>query len=177
MIWSILYGNSSHHSKMFSKVLQWDFEEFCYKLSIQHQIISYQQFIHCNSIFACLSVVIVPHENFSLNITNERLQIFDLCSALLAIGQWGFFKVPRIFWRGASVSNGHLRVPVTLTLIAERLAVTTCLYDLGLSRLGFEQPTLRLRGQRSNPLCHRRGNSVLEIGSSMMNSNMIRLFK
>ena len=29
-------------------------------------------------------------------------------------------------------------------------------YDLGLSRLGFEHPTFRLRGERSNPLRHRR---------------------
>ena len=31
-------------------------------------------------------------------------------------------------------------------------AVTTCFYDLGLLRLGFEHPTFRLRGIRSNPL-------------------------
>ena len=36
-------------------------------------------------------------------------------------------------------------------------AVTTCFYDLGLPRLGFEHPTFRLRGERSNPLCHRCG--------------------
>ena len=34
-------------------------------------------------------------------------------------------------------------------------AVTTCFYDLGLSRLGFKHPTYRLR--RSHPLGHRRG--------------------
>ena len=38
----------------------------------------------------------------------------------------------------------------TLTPTAERLAVhgavTTCFYDLGLSQLGFEHPTFRLRG-------------------------------
>ena len=30
-------------------------------------------------------------------------------------------------------------------------------YNLGMSRLGFKHPTFRLRGQRSNPLRHRRG--------------------
>ena len=35
--------------------------------------------------------------------------------------------------------------------------VTTCFYYLGLSRLGFEHPTFRKRGKRSNPLHHRRG--------------------
>ena len=33
-------------------------------------------------------------------------------------------------------------------------AVTICLNDLGMSRLGFEHPTFRLRYQRSNPLRH-----------------------
>ena len=36
-------------------------------------------------------------------------------------------------------------------------AVTTCFYALGLSWLGFEQPTFRLQGERSSPLRHRRG--------------------
>ena len=36
-------------------------------------------------------------------------------------------------------------------------AVTTCFYDLGLSRLGFEHPTFPLRGKRSNRLHHQRG--------------------
>ena len=43
-----------------------------------------------------------------------------------------------------SVYNGHLRGPVTLTPIAERLAVELSLpvyYDLGLSRLGFDSNT------------------------------------
>ena len=35
--------------------------------------------------------------------------------------------------------------------------VITCFYDLGLSRLGFEHPTYHFRGQRSNPVRHRRG--------------------
>ena len=37
--------------------------------------------------------------------------------------------------------------------------VTTCFYDLGLSRLGFEHPTYRMRGERS----HRGGESNIEI--------------
>ena len=42
-------------------------------------------------------------------------------------------------------------------------AVTTCFYDLGLSRRGFEHPTFRLRGQRSNPLRHNRCLGLCEI--------------
>ena len=33
------------------------------------------------------------------------------------------FSMPHLLWHGASVYNGHLRGPVTLTPIAERLAV------------------------------------------------------
>ena len=47
----------------------------------------------------------------------------DLCSALMAIEQWGFFSVPHWLWHRASVYNGHVRGPVTLTPIADRLAV------------------------------------------------------
>ena len=36
---------------------------------------------------------------------------------------WGFFSVPHLLRHGSSVYNGDLRGPVTLTPIAERLAV------------------------------------------------------
>ena len=36
-------------------------------------------------------------------------------------------------------------------------AVTTCFYDVGLLRQGFENPTFRFRDERSNPLRHRHG--------------------
>ena len=49
-----------------------------------------------------------------------RAANFDLCSALMAIEQWGFFSVPHLLWQGVSVYNGG---PVTLAPIAERLAV------------------------------------------------------
>ena len=51
-----------------------------------------------------------------------------------------------------------------VTPIAERLtsgAVTTCFNELGLSRLGFEHPTIRFRAERSNQLRHRRGSMYL----------------
>ena len=51
-----------------------------------------------------------------------RAANFDLWSALMAIEQWGFFSVPHLLWHGVSIYNGHLRGPVTLTPIAERLA-------------------------------------------------------
>ena len=36
-----------------------------------------------------------------------RAANFDICSALMAIEQWGFFSVPHLLWQGASVCNGH----------------------------------------------------------------------
>ena len=36
-------------------------------------------------------------------------------------------------------------------------AVTSFFSDLGMSRSGFEQPTFRMRDERSNRLHHRRG--------------------
>ena len=78
----------------------------------------------------------------------------------MGIEQWGFFSLPHQMWHGTSVYNGHIRGPVTLTPIAERLTVELSLpvlTTLGLSRLGFENPTLRLRDERSNRLRHRSG--------------------
>ena len=66
-------------------------------------------------------------ENFSLIWRRHhywrRAAKFDLCSTLMAIEQWGFFSGSHLLWHGASVYNGHLRGPVTLTLLAEGLVV------------------------------------------------------
>ena len=43
--------------------------------------------------------------------------------AHMAIEQLRFLSVPNLLWHGTSIFNGHLREPVTLTPIAERLAV------------------------------------------------------
>ena len=74
----------------------------------------------------------------------------------MTIEQWWFLSVPHLDKALASVYNGHLRGPVTLTPI-DSGAVITCFNDLGLLRLGFEHLTFRMRGKRSNPLHHRRG--------------------
>ena len=51
-------------------------------------------------------------------------------------------------------------------------AVITCLYDLGLSRLGFEHLTYRLQDQRSNPLRHRRGNKWNKYNHNIVKRNL-----
>ena len=111
----------------------------------------------CNIITVCFFGVFCPTRQFSLIWRLERAANFDLCSALMAIEQWRLFSVPHLLWYGASVYNGHLRGLVTLAPIAERLAVELSLYDFVLSRVGFEHPTLRLQGELSSPLRHRRG--------------------
>ena len=50
-----------------------------------------------------------------------RAAKFDICSALMAIEQWGFFSVQ--LWQGTSVNNVHLRGPMALKPVAERLVV------------------------------------------------------
>ena len=73
----------------------------------------------------------------------------------MAIEQWGFFCVSHLLSHGASIYNGHLRGPGTLTPIVERLAVELSLPVF--ATLGFEHPTFHLQGERFSPLCHRRG--------------------
>ena len=72
-----------------------------------------------------------------------RAANFDLCSVLMAIEQWGFFRVPHLLWHSASVYNGHLRGPVTLAPIAELLAME-------LSLPVFTSTTKVCRGWDSN---------------------------
>ena len=75
----------------------------------------------------CLFGVYRPTQNFSLiwrrNYDWWRAANFDLCSALMAIEQWGFFNVRNLLRHGHTVYNGHLRGPVTLAHVAEPLAV------------------------------------------------------
>ena len=73
-----------------------------------------------------------------------RVAHFDLCLALMAIEQLGFFSVPHLLWHGASVYNIHLRRPMTLTHIAERLVVE-------LSLLVFTTYVCRCRDSNTQP--------------------------
>ena len=75
--------------------------------------------------FVCLGFI-VPFEKFSLIWRSHHFQWraakFYLCSAL-SIEQWGFFSVPHLLWHGSSIYKGNLQGPVTLTSVAEHLAV------------------------------------------------------
>ena len=86
---------------------------------------------HIPNDFVCLFLFVwslLSHSrNFSIiwrrHHCRWRAANFDLCSALMAIEQWGFFNVPYLLWHGPTVYNGHLRGPVSLTPVAERLGV------------------------------------------------------
>ena len=82
--------------------------------------------IVCFCLFVCgLSSQSRIFHSYEVVITaGEELQIFYLCTALMAIEQWRFLRLSHLFY------NGHLRWPVILTPIADRLAVELSLHIL-----------------------------------------------
>ena len=106
--------------------------------------------------------VFIPLENFSLiwrrHHDRWRAAYFDRCSALLAVVHWRFFGLPHLLWHRASLYAGHLQGPVAPYLLPTvwQWSCQYLFYNLGLSRLGFEHPTFRLRGECSNLLRQRR---------------------
>ena len=88
---------------------------------------SHIDFIIYYVLFICLLRFIVPLENLSLIWRRHHCRWMfanvDLwCLAPMAIEQWGFSNVPQSLQHGPTVYNVHLRGPVTLTSVAERLA-------------------------------------------------------
>ena len=87
------------------------------------------------SLFVCMFRIFhIPLENFSLiwrchhywrGATN-----FDQCSALMTIEQRRFFNVSHLLLLGPTLYNVHLWEHVTLTLVAEHLAVNLSLVVL-----------------------------------------------
>ena len=59
--------------------------------------------------------------------------------------------MPHLLWHKPSQwSSPRSRDTCTCCRAFSSAAVTSCFYDLGLSRLGFEQPTSRMQDERSN---------------------------
>ena len=85
---------------------------------------------HCpwaTAILFCLFGVYCPTWEFFTDMETSPLPV-KCCKFWPMLGthgqvQWGFFSVPHLMWHRASVYNGHLRGPVTLAPIAERLVV------------------------------------------------------
>ena len=84
-------------------------------------------------------------------ITGEGLQILTYTWHSWQLSNEGY--VPHLLWHGTSFYNGHLRGPVTLTPVAELLAVELSLPVLTKSRLVFERPTFGMRDERSITDC------------------------
>ena len=78
-------------------------------------------------LFVCVEFIVPLERIFSLIWRRHYCRWwaanFDLCSALVAIEQWGFFNVPHLLRHWPTFYNGHLRGPVTLAPVTERLAV------------------------------------------------------
>ena len=114
-----------------------------YSLSLSLSLSENKILLFC--FFVCLEFI-VPLENFSLILRRHHCRWssanFNLCSALMAIEQWGFFSVPHPMRLGPTLYNCHLRGTMTLTPVAERLAVE-------LSQPVFTTKVCRDRG--SNP--------------------------
>ena len=87
---------------------------------------------------------------------------FYLCSALMAVEQWGFFNVPHPLRHGPTVYNGYLRGPVTLTCVVERLAVELSYLFLRLRSIatGDQIPISSMQGERSTSTPPRRSDFI-----------------
>ena len=129
-------------------------------------------------IFVCL-FVLSRSPLFFTNVETSTIPMkgckFWPVLALMATEQWRLFSMPHLLWHGASVYNGHLlgyrtRDIYTYCRAFSSGADTTCFYDLGLSRLGFEHPAFRFRGQCSNPVRHCCGKICLTVHSLLFHS-------
>ena len=79
-------------------------------------------------LFVCSFVRLLSfHSRIFTHMETSPLQVkgWKFWPKLGTHGHWalGFFNVPPLIWHGASVYNSHLRGPVTLSPITERLAV------------------------------------------------------
>ena len=84
----------------------------------------------------------------------------------MVIGQWGSSACHTYCVIGFKLwSSPRTRDTYTYSRVFIRGAVTTCFYGLVLSRLGFEHPTFRLRGERSHPLRHRQDGCRWKVAS------------
>ena len=118
-------------------------------------------------LFDCL-VFVIPVYIFFTHMETSPLpmkdETFELRSALMGIEHWVFSRMPptvkrdiRLKWSYPSTRDTHTYCPGFGSW-----TVTTCLSDLRLSRLGFEHPTFRMRGELSNRLRYRRGFNIVK---------------
>ena len=120
-------------------------------------------------LFVCLGFY-VPFENFSLNIygditiAGEGLQILTYARHSWPLSSEN--SLAHLLLHRASFYNGHLQGPVTLTPIAEHLAVELSLpVFMTWVSCGWDSNTQPspMRGKRSYPLRHRRSKILIDI--------------
>ena len=82
-----------------------------------------------------------------------------VCSALMAIEQWGFFSMSHLLWHGHPFIMVISEDPWQSHLMPsiEQWSCHFLFKQLGLSRPEFKHPTFRLRSKHSNRLQHRLG--------------------
>ena len=85
------------------------------------------------------------------------LQILTFVRNSWPFKQRGFLSMPRLLWHPFIMVISKARDTHTCCRAIGSGAVTTCFYDWGLSRLGFEHSTFRMRGERTKRMRHRSG--------------------
>ena len=97
------------------------------------------------SSYICLFDLVFRHtrEFFTYGDVTSPSPVKD-CKCWPMLGTRWLYRV-HLLWHRASIYNVYLRGPVTHTYWRAfgSGAVTTCIYDLGISQLEFEHPTLR----------------------------------
>ena len=117
--------------------------------------------------FFPLSVIIPFFYSFFVLLLNwiNSISVFTKINGVVfCLFVWSFSSHSRIFsliWRRHIAGEGLQIFTYAWHLCKLRSefvsgAVTTCFNDVGLSLLGFEHVTFRLRGKGCNPLRHRR---------------------
>ena len=132
-----------------------------------------------NIIFAkiCLLAWGFSLDNFSLIGTRDhdqwRTAIFDIWSALIAIEQRGSLCCFAYCDKGHPFIMVISEYPWHSRLISS-VRQWSCHYlFLSLSRLRFKHTTVRLRGERSNPLRHRCGKKKVKVYIKLLKYNLI----
>ena len=115
----------------------------------------------------------VSHSYGDFTIANEGLQILIYARHSWPLSSEGslachtYSDTGRPFiWSSSRARDTH-----TYCRAFDSGAVTAYLYDLGLSRLGFEHPTFRLRGERFSALRYRRGHFNMNCSYAWISKN------
>ena len=115
--------------------------------------LGFKYFSSCTLIVICLLfVVYCPLENFP-HMETLLLPVKG-CKFWPMLDTHGHWAVRVLLWHGSFVYNGHLRGPVTFTIIAERLAVELSLPVLATSVCRGWDPNTQQSACGTNALTH-----------------------